>query len=209
MSARGPGSRPNLVLIMVDQWRGDCLSGAGHPVAHTLYRKTYPYEGSARVPLIVAGPPSLGLRPGSSIGAVVELRDLMPTLLECAGATIPGSVQGRSFLPLARGDQAPLRESLHGEHTSFRQSLQWLTDGHEKYVWWSGTGREQLFDIERDPQELHDLAPEEERSPRLGRWRELLARELAGREEGFVEGNTLTSGRPVRPTLSHLRRDDP
>ncbi len=29
--------RPNVLLICVDQWRGDCLSAAGHPVVHTPY----------------------------------------------------------------------------------------------------------------------------------------------------------------------------
>ena len=29
--------RPNIILICVDQWRGDCLSIAGHPVVHTPY----------------------------------------------------------------------------------------------------------------------------------------------------------------------------
>ena len=29
--------RPNIVVIMVDQWRGDCLSVAGHPVVQTPY----------------------------------------------------------------------------------------------------------------------------------------------------------------------------
>ena len=37
-------------------------------------------------------------------------------------------------------------------------SMQWLTDGRWKYVWFSGDGREQLFDLQSDPQERHDLA---------------------------------------------------
>src|SRR6266542_6409941 len=36
-SNQGSQERPNVVLICVDQWRGDCLSVAGHPVVHTPY----------------------------------------------------------------------------------------------------------------------------------------------------------------------------
>lgn len=61
-------------------------------------------------------------------------------------------------------------------------------------------GHEQLFDLEADPQELHDLAEEE--PDVLARHRELLARELAGREEGFVEDGRLVPGRPLRSEAS-------
>ena len=98
----------------------------------------------------------------------------MPTLLDCAGLPIPETVEGRSLLPLARGEAADWRPYLHGEHTGFGQSLQWLTDGREKYVWFSGSGREQLFDLARDPQELHRSGPAGRATP--GAWREWRAR---------------------------------
>jgi len=82
--------------------------------------------------------------------------------------------------------------------------MQWVTDGHQKYIWFSGSGREQLFDLDADPQELHDLAAEPSAAGRLADWRQALIRELAGREEGFTDGQQLIVGRPVRPCLSHL-----
>lgn len=177
---------------------------------HHLYRKSLPYEGSARVPLILQGPRDSGIRRGSTIRQVIELRDIMPTLLDCAGLPIPESVEGRSFLPLARGDGSPAtpggqwRPHLHGEHLYSGQSVQWLTDGCEKYVWFSGTGHEQLFDLEPDPQECHDLAREPASAERVTFWRRALVEALAGREEGFTDGERLITGRPVRPTLSHV-----
>ena len=51
---------------------------------HDLYRKSAGLEGSARVPLILKGPTGAIADPGSARDAVVELRDVMPTLLECA-----------------------------------------------------------------------------------------------------------------------------
>jgi arylsulfatase A-like enzyme len=172
---------------------------------HHFFRKAYPYEGSARVPLILRGPPGSGVGRGQALDQVVELRDVMPTLLECAEVAIPESVEGRSFLPTARGEVVEWREYLHGEHTVLGQSAQWLTDGHEKYVWYSGTGLEQLFDLDADPTECRDLAALAERSDRVASWRAKLIGELAGREEGFVEDGRLVTGRPVDPVLSVAR----
>jgi arylsulfatase len=174
---------------------------------HHLWRKGYPYEGSARVPLILAGPRGGGLRAASVRPEVAELRDVMPTLLDCAGLPVPGEVEGRSLLPLARGEAAAAapRERLQGEMMMLGQSIQWLTDGREKYVWFSADGREQLFDLERDPHECTDLAREPGQAARVAQWRRALAEALAGREEGFSEGGSLIPGRPVNAVLSHLR----
>lgn len=183
---------------------------------HHLFRKTLPYEGSARVPLILAGPPAPGstVRPGTVCSAPVELRDIMPTLLECAGLECDARVEGRSFLGLARGEAqaaADWRPYVHGEHTFGNvgrdggQLVHYLTDGREKYVWFSGDGHEQLFDLENDPQELHDRARDAGAQQSLSQWRSRLIKELTGREEGFVDGERLVAGRPVDAVLKQLR----
>ncbi|MGQ9662350.1 MAG: arylsulfatase [Kiritimatiellia bacterium] len=169
---------------------------------HTLFRKAYPYEGSARVPLLLSGPGWLGIKPNCVHSHVIELRDIMPTLLDCAGLPIPPSVEGKSFLPIARGEAVSWRQYLHGEHVIFGQSLQWLTDGREKYVWWSGTGYEQLFDLQNDSQECVNLAAQSANEARLTVWREQLVAELTGREEGFSDGHRLIVGCPVKNVLS-------
>ncbi|HEX3000139.1 MAG TPA: arylsulfatase [Armatimonadota bacterium] len=173
---------------------------------HHLFRKSLPYEGSAHVPLILKGPHGSGMPRRTTCGATAELRDIMPTLLECAGLPIPESLEGKSLLTAVHEETDTVHSYIHGEHIVFGQSLQWLTDGHEKYVWFSGSGHEQLFDLDEDPQELRDLAPFPKAAARVAHWRETLIRELAGREEGFTDGARLIPGRPVRPTLAHLRR---
>ena len=170
---------------------------------HQLFRKGFPYEGSARVPMVLTGPPVSGIQANSAHDGVAALRDVMPTLLDCAGLPIPESVEGKSLLPVARGEAATVREYLHGEHTLLGQSIQWLTDGHEKYVWFSSDDHEQLFNLDDDPAELHNLASSA--TERTAHWRERLMQELAGREEGFVDGGRLVAGRPVQPCLAHLR----
>jgi arylsulfatase A-like enzyme len=171
---------------------------------HHLFRKTYPYEGSACVPLLLKGPRGSELEAGSAYRQLAELRDVMPTLLDCAGLPVPEGIEGESLLPLASGKVGESSRRLHGEHTFFDQSLHWVTDGIWKYIWFSGTGAEQLFDLKADPQERHDLAARPESAAELGRWRQALIEELNGREEGFSDGEKLVSGRPVRSCLSHI-----
>ena len=171
---------------------------------HRLFRKGFPYEGSARIPMLLSGP---GIPAGLiDNDAVVELGDVMPTLLDLAGLPSPQGIDGLSFAAQARGEGTGFREVLHGEHTLFAQSLQWLTDGREKYVWFSGSGHEQLFDLTSDPHELADLAGDSRNEHRLNRWRRRLITELGGREEGFTDGTRLIAGRPVHPVLSQLRQ---
>lgn len=170
---------------------------------HHFFRKQMPFEGSARVPLILAGPKGCGIKGNTVCPEPVELRDIMPTLLDCAGLEIPETVEGRSVLPLARGEKPAWRSFIHGEHTTLGQSVQWLTDGHWKYIWYSGTGLEHLFNLDEDPTELHNLAPH--RPEETARWRQRLIETLAGCEEGHSDGQRLIPGRPVNAVLSHLR----
>ncbi|MEV6283527.1 arylsulfatase [Kribbella sp. NPDC051770] len=172
---------------------------------HRMFRKSVPYEGSAKVPFIVAGSRSdASAVRGAVVDQVVELRDVMPTLLDLAGLPIPESVDGKSLAGFVRGEAPEVREWLHGEHVYWDQSLQWVTDGRVKYVWGSAKGVEQLFDLVADPGELHNLVGE---APELrALWRGRLIQDLTGREEGFVEDGELVTGRPVTTILEHTRR---
>ncbi|WP_315915043.1 arylsulfatase [Arthrobacter sp. lap29] len=182
---------------------------------HDFYRKSVGYEGSARVPFIVAPAPNdpRALR-GTVVDEVVELRDIMPTLLELANVPVPESCDGKSLVRFLRqtpsgaepaGDVEPWREWLHGEHVYFDQSLQWVTDGHVKYLWASEWGTEELFDLDADPEEMHNLAPLPEYAPLLALWKSRLIADLTGREEGFVHDGELVTGAPVATMLAHAR----
>lgn len=173
---------------------------------HDMFRKGVGYEGSARVPFLVAGSPSDGsIVRGGIVDEVVELRDIMPTLLDLAGLPIPESVDGRSLAPFLRGERPAWRDYLHGEHTQLGQSLQWLTDGIIKYCWASGEGTEELFDLASDPGELRNLAAEPEHAATLELWRSRLVECLERREEGYVKDGTLVPGRTPITILRHTR----
>lgn len=190
------GLMQNTVFLFTSD-HGDMLGD------HNLFRKAFPYEGSAGIPLVLYDPGDLlGLPQGSTSDALVELRDVMPTLLELAGAEIPKAVEGRSLLPILRGEQGASRAYLHGEHVLDERSTQFIVTGRDKYVWYTQSGREQYFDLARDAGELHDRAGEPGCQARLAELRGLLIEELRGREEGYTDGVRLLAGRPPVNTLS-------
>ncbi len=165
---------------------------------HYFFRKNMPYEGSARIPFILRPPGAWGT---AARGAVSELpvclEDLMPTLLEAAGAGIPEHLDGRSLMPVLRGEEpGSWRKMLHLEYgADGAYSFHALTDGREKYIWFSRDGREQLFDLRADPQELRDLAGRPEEAGRVEKWRQRLVERLGERAEGFVAQGRLVAGR--------------
>jgi len=167
---------------------------------HYRWHKVMPYEPAARVPLLIRAPERFGIRPGIVIDRLACLEDLMPTLLDIAGVGVPDTVEGRSLLPLLRGEDTAWREQLHVEHSPWHHCL---TDGREKYIWFVQDGREQLFDLKSDPNECHDLAWEPESAGRLEGWRARMVVELKGRPEGFTDGERLIPGRAYPPVLPH------
>ncbi len=175
---------------------------------HDLWHKALGYSGSAQVPFFIKPADSMGLAGDRRVAEPIELRDIMPTLLDVAGAPIPETVDGLSLMPLLRGEEVEWRQYVHGEHPGGELSNQYITDGKYKLIWYSQTGVEQLFDIESDRQELYDLADDPTHAEALARMRKALAAELAGREEGYSDGENLTVGCTPRAVLSHILPED-
>lgn len=165
---------------------------------HGYFRKCEPYEGSANIPMILTGSPALGFKSGRRCTQSVGLEDILPTLLELAHAKMPKAVDGLSLVPVLCGKSRVEREWLHFEHApcySKAQAFHALTDGHFKYIWRPSDGTEQLFDLNKDPHEEHDLS----HLPAVEQWRQRLVQRLLGRPEGFSDGHRLISGRPYPP----------
>lgn len=183
---------------------------------HNLLRKTYPYEGSARIPMIVRPPidqsqfddasesvsvlETIDMIPtphNVELDHLAGLEDIMPTILDAAGIRIPNTVEGRSMMPLVHGEDISWRDYYHVEHSSSyhpTNAHQMLTDGEWKYIWNPITGDEQLFHLESDPNELEDLASDDGYGSKLAGWRELLVKHLEGRSEGLSDGEHLIPG---------------
>ncbi|MCI6843737.1 MAG: arylsulfatase [Coriobacteriaceae bacterium] len=165
---------------------------------HSLWRKLLPYEGSARIPLFFRVGTHLAKAPAHRSQSVVELMDVMPTLLDLCGIEAPEGVDGSSLAgDILRAEELE-RPYVHGEHAfTPEQSHHYIVTPRDKYVWFSQTGREQYFDLSEDRSEAHDLIDEPAYRERVAQMRAWLVSELEGREEGFVESGHLIAGRPL------------
>jgi arylsulfatase A-like enzyme len=166
----GGAQRPTWVIFCSDH--GEMLGD------HHLFRKTLPHEGSAHVPFFIFGLHGAQVA-AATCDALVCHEDILPTLCELAGVAVPEAVEGRSLVPILRGQAAGVREHLFGEHSG-PFANHFLVRGRHKYCWYARTGEEQLFDLEADPYELHDLSAD---AALLEPMRRQMAAHLAGRED--------------------------
>jgi len=117
------------------------------------------YEPSVHVPLIVRFPKGVGPA-GKRVAALADLLDVAPTIADILGAQ-GGSdreFQGRSLLPViegAAGKPAVL------SRTVWDRPRYALRDERYKYVYYTQTGEEWLYDLEADPGETRDVGPSE------------------------------------------------
>ncbi len=208
-----------LFRSMGDLYKDNCMvvftSDHGEMLGdHNLWRKTYGYEGSARIPFIVRPPIDRSAFPTEPEGIsvldttevlsgrrniemeqVVGWEDIMPTFLDAAGVSIPSTVEGSSLMPLIRGEDVSWREFYHVEHSPCyhpENAHQTLTDGKWKFIWNPITGEEQLFHLADDPGELEDLASDGDYNGELSAWRRRLVKHLEGRPEQLSDGESLT-----------------
>lgn len=181
------GMYDNALICYVSD-HGDMLGDHHH------WRKTYPYEGSVHIPYLVKWPAAYGFEKGGRVEAPVELRDLLPTFLEVAGGKVPQDMDGRSLLTLMQGKTASWRKYIDLEHaTCYSPDNYWcaLTDGKIKYVWRFHTGEEELFDLQKDPHELKNVAGEKKYRSRLLELRAAMVQHLSERGEEFVKDGQL------------------
>ena len=166
---------------------------------HHMFSKTFPYEASARIPFLVRAPHRYGFPEEIICDTPVGLQDVMPTILDAVDLPVPDTCTGKSLVPILRGESARVRDILHGEHSGHADpdhATQFLVSDEHKYIWYTHSGREQLFDLENDPDELKDLALTEDAENRLQPWRDKMIEFLNGRPEGFTDGKNLLPGRP-------------
>ena len=163
---------------------------------HHMWRKTYAYEGSSHIPFIVKLPAGFETfrKPGTTLSQPVELRDLLPTYIAINGGEQPEVMDGKSLLPLFTERHPEWREFIDLEHfrTYFKENS-WcaLTDGEVKYIYFTTTGEEQLFNLKKDPREEHNLAPEKKSQKLLEKMRAAMVEHLSERGEDWVKDGKL------------------
>jgi arylsulfatase A-like enzyme len=147
---------------------------------HGLYDKRFMYEESLRMPLLVRWPSVV--RPGSTAQAMALNVDFAPTFLEAAGVAVPTSMQGRSLLPILRGETpSDWRTAMYyryyhdpGDHNT-RAHYGVRTATHKLVYFWKKDQWE-LFDLRSDPAELRNLYGQPGREAVTAELRAALAR---------------------------------
>jgi arylsulfatase A-like enzyme len=142
--------------------------------------RRFAYEDGIRSPLLVRYPPLV--KPGTVVDALTLALDIAPTVLEVAGATPGPHIQGRSLVPLLRGERPAWRTSFLAEYYG-EAAIPWLvamsykavrTDRHKYIDWTQYPDCDELYDLTSDPYELTNLA----RDPGRARLRAELRSEL-------------------------------
>jgi arylsulfatase A-like enzyme len=132
-------------------------------------------------------------RHGTTCEHLATLADVMPTLVAAAGGPPPAG-DGLDLLALARGQTAPrpVLDSITGKVGGDWAELA-ITDGRWKYLYFPEGPAEQLFDLQTDPHELHNLAADRTVADHVRRLRdELTSRHVAIKSEWVCEGKLVT-----------------
>lgn len=126
---------------------------------HGWYDKRWMFEESFRMPFLIRWPGVI--EPGSRPTELIQNIDYAPTFLEMAELKIPEEVQGRSLVPLMKGDAEDWRKSLYyayyelGEH-AVPQHFGVRTETH-KLIYFPRTREWNLFDLTNDPSEMRSV----------------------------------------------------
>ena len=144
------------------------------------YDKRWMYEESFKAPLIVRWPGVV--QPGSENKALVQNLDLAQTLLDMAGVEPSSPMQGRSFVPLLKGETPEdWRESVYYHYYEFPQPHhvhphEGVRTARHKLIHYYTLDQWELFDLEADPDELHNVYGDRAYAETITHLREELAR---------------------------------
>ena len=133
---------------------------------HGWFDKRFMYEESYRMPFLVKWPGVT--EPGSVDRHLVSNLDFAETFLDIAGVEIPEDMQGRSLVPLLKGeDPADWRDALYYQYFEFNPDRRTVhavrrhngvrTDRY-KLIHYYNIDQWELFDLEKDPREMTSVA---------------------------------------------------
>ena len=136
--------------------------------SHGLFGKQNLYEHSMKAPLIISGP---GV-PHGKTAAFAYLFDVFPTVCDLLSIAIPEGLDGRSQALVIHGRANHVRDTIF---TAYMKVQRAVRHAHWKLIRYPQVNRTQLFDLESDPHELHDLSASPDQAERVKELMELLA----------------------------------
>ncbi|MBN9474452.1 MAG: hypothetical protein ABS43_15545 [Bordetella sp. SCN 67-23] len=147
------GYLENAIVIFTSD-HGDALGDHGHIQKWTMY------EESVKVPLLVWSK-SHPVKTQQT-GALVQLMDIAPTILEAAGLEVPEFFEARSLWPVISGNAGQIRSEVYSElaRDHIQTGAEYVVmrrDERWKLVYYAGESYGELYDLEVDPRELRNL----------------------------------------------------
>lgn len=208
LEARGL-SEDTLVVVVGDH--GESLTEHGVYFSHGWRL----HDPATRIPLIMSYPGRLPA--GKQVGDLAQLVDVMPTILDLLRIEPPGEAAGQSLLPPIQGREWPgnpwvlsrttksltylyLKEQRDDvfDHYAIR-TTEW------KYLHSEDGKAHQLFNVQKDPQELNDLS--RTHPDRVEELRDLLSLALSDREldvTGFLDSPDDAQRKEIEDRLRSL-----
>ena len=168
-------------VIAITGDHGDMLGN------HNLWAKNLFYEESCKIPFIIVPTTDCKeLKVNTIDDRLVELRDMMPTLLEICEIPIPPSVEGMSLL-----NENKHRDYIYGELWEDDRATRMIRTDRYKLIYYAVGNRFQLFDMMKDPDELRDLSEETSMQSVLDDLIRTLISRLYGRDLEWVRDGRL------------------
>jgi arylsulfatase A-like enzyme len=133
------------------------------------FDKRFAYDVSMKTPLIIRWPGYI--QPNSVSNTLVQNIDYASTILDIAGAKIPGWMQGISLKPLLTGKQKNLsRKYLYYHYYEFSKDhtvIPHLAIRGDLYklIYFYTVNEWELYDLKKDPGEIHNLIRSQKHQP--------------------------------------------
>jgi arylsulfatase len=138
----------NTIIIFTAD-HGDMMGDFGY------FFKTCMYEGSARVPFIIAWPEAAAK--GQLSKSLVGLQDILPTIAEMCGIELNNEVDGISLCNELKGETFTKREEIISYSLESPTQTYMIRNDRYKYIYNEANGFEELYDLKLDPGETNNL----------------------------------------------------
>ncbi len=128
---------------------------------HGWFDKRFMYEESLKTPLLIRYPKEI--KAGTKINSMVQNLDFAPTFLDYAGAKIPADMQGQSFRKLIAGKTAKWRDAVYYTYYEYpsihmvKRHYGIRTSRYKLMHFYYDIDEWELYDLQKDPQEMHNL----------------------------------------------------
>ena len=144
------GLDQNTIIVLVSD-HGELLYS--HPKDFNMPDHRSVYDANLHVPLIFRGP---GIPAGKRVDALASHCDVLPTLLDLEGLSIPSRLDGMSLKPLFSGQASSVHRYLFAEESVLTPQYS-VRDARYKLIETLRTGEIQCFDNQADPGETEDI----------------------------------------------------